>query len=93
MKSKTNKRIHQISTESGKNVIATDDHPFYTPDGMAKLKNIKQGEMVAILPFTGVDFKEPPDKTILKEKDILKLPLKKNLSQTIDELKKEVYYH
>ena len=88
MKFKTKKKIYQIITEEEKKIIATEDHPFYTPNGMSKLKNIGKNEQVAVLPFTGVEFTKPSDKTILSEKDILKLPVKKNLSQIVNELKK-----
>jgi tRNA-splicing ligase RtcB len=88
MKSKTKKKIYSLLTKNGKRIIATEDHPFYTPDGMIPLKNIKVGEMVAIFPFDGVKFSQPSNKTIVTEEDIAKLPLKKDVSQTISELKK-----
>ena len=88
MKSKTKKNIYEIFTESGKKIIATEDHPFYTPNGMVPLKNIKENDMIAILPFKGIKFSKPEDKVILTKNDILNLPLNKNFKQTINELNK-----
>ncbi|MEA3457528.1 MAG: intein-containing RctB family protein [Candidatus Thermoplasmatota archaeon] len=88
MKSKTKKKIYNALTKSGKKIIATGDHPFYTPDGMVPLKDIKEGEMVAIFPFDGIEFSQPSNKNIVTEEDISKLPLNKDVSQTINELKK-----
>lgn len=88
MKFKTKKEIYNVLTKSGKNIIATGDHPFYTPDGMVPLKNIKEGEMVATFPFDGIEFSQPSNKTIVTEEDISKLVLDKDVSQTINELKK-----
>ncbi|RLF33451.1 MAG: RNA-splicing ligase RtcB [Thermoplasmata archaeon] len=88
MKFKTKKRIYQVITESGKKITATEDHPFYTPNGMVKLKHIEKNEKIAVFPFTGVKFTKPRDSVIISEKDVLKLPMRKDLSQVINELKK-----
>jgi len=88
MKSKTKKNIFEIITESGKKITATEDHPFYTSNGMVRLKNIKENDMIAILPFKGIKFSKPDENVILTKNDILNLPLNKNFKQTIDELNK-----
>ncbi|MBS3748352.1 MAG: intein-containing RctB family protein [Candidatus Thermoplasmatota archaeon] len=88
MQFETEKKIYEVSTESGEKIIATEDHPFYTPNGMIPLNEIKNPGMIAVYPFEGVDYSKPADEVIISEEDILNLPLKKNLSQTIDELKK-----
>ena len=88
MKFKTKKNIFRLTTESEREIIATEDHPFYTPNGMIDLKKIEKDEMIAVLPFVGVEYSTPTNKIILSDKDIFELPFKKNLSQTIDELKK-----
>ena len=86
--------MYEILTESGKKITATEDHPFYTPNGMVPLKNIRENEMVAIFPFDGIEFSQTSDKVILTEKDILNLPHNKNFTQTIEELKKRnSFYH
>jgi len=88
MKFKTKKKIYEILTRCGKKIIATEDHPFYTPKGMVPLRDIKVGGNIAIYPFEGIEYEKPSEDIILTKEDILKLPLDKNLSQTICELKK-----
>jgi len=64
--------VFSLKTSTGKEIIATGDHPFYTPDGMKKLVNLNIGEKVAINPFQGVSFDPPSDKIIISEFDIKK---------------------
>ncbi len=80
-------RVFRVKTETGREIIATEEHPFFTPKGMVELKHFN-GEKIAVYPFTGVEFEEPSEKTIIGKKDIEKLSLKKNLKQSIDELEK-----
>jgi tRNA-splicing ligase RtcB len=84
----TKKKIYRVTTESGKKICATEDHPFYTPSGMIRLKDIQKGKYVAVYPFIGVDYQQPSAHIIITEEDLLKLPLDKNKSASILELKK-----
>ena len=88
MKFKTKKNICEVITECGERIIATDDHPFYTPDGMVPLKDIDDKGLIAVYPFKGVEFSEPLDDIIISDEDIQSLPIRKDLSQTVNELKK-----
>ena len=88
MQFETKKKIYEVLTESGEKIIATEDHPFYTPNGMVPLKDIQDPGMIAVYPFEGVEYSKPSEESIVSEEDILNLPLEKNLSQTIHELKK-----
>ncbi len=88
MKFKTKKRILKIFTESNRTITATSDHPVYTNKGMKPLHKIGLNENIAVLPFSGVNYEQPSNDLILSEEDILNLPLKKNMSQTVRELKK-----
>jgi len=88
MKFHTKKKIYEVITESGEKIIATEDHPFYTPKGMIPLNEISTSEQIAVFPFEGVNFEKPTDTVIATENDIISLPLKKNLTQTLKELKK-----
>ncbi|MHB1908190.1 MAG: peptide chain release factor aRF-1 [Nitrososphaerales archaeon] len=42
--------VYRITTESGRSLIATEDHPFFTRDGWKKLEQISLEELVAIYP-------------------------------------------
>jgi len=43
--------VIRIRTRSGKELSATPDHPFYTPDGMKQLSEISEGDRIALFPF------------------------------------------
>jgi tRNA-splicing ligase RtcB (3'-phosphate/5'-hydroxy nucleic acid ligase) len=88
MKSKTDKKILKVITETGLEITTTEDHPFFTNIGMKPLKKIVKGDEIAVLPFEGVEYKKPSDSLILDEKSILNLNIKKDLSYTVNELKK-----
>ncbi|MFH1100934.1 MAG: intein-containing RctB family protein [Methanobacteriota archaeon] len=88
MRFPTKKSICEVSTESGKRLVSTEDHPFYTPAGMIPLKDLAVGDRVAVNPFEGVEFYEPSDTLIVTEEDISRCPFKKQITQVIAELKK-----
>lgn len=75
LKRKPDNKVLKVTTKSGKNIVATEDHPFYTRDGMVELKNLSQGSEVAIYPFEGVSYEEPGDEIIIAEKDIRRILL------------------
>ena len=48
----TNKKIYKITTISGREIVATDDHKFMTTNGWTELQNMSINEtMIGILPF------------------------------------------
>lgn len=60
-------RVYRIFTESGNQITATEDHPFLTPKGMVPLKELRKGDKVAVFPFEGVEYEEPPKRMIVDE--------------------------
>jgi len=70
------KKVYRMRTKTGKEIIATEDHPFYTKDGMKELKRIKVNEAVALYPFEGVEYREPSEEIIVDERKIERLLLK-----------------
>jgi tRNA-splicing ligase RtcB len=76
LKKKSRNKILKIRTETGKEIIATEDHPFYTKDGMRPLHNLSLGDEVALYPFEGIEYNSPGDKILLSAEDIKKLLLK-----------------
>ena len=75
LKRKPYNRVFKVTTKRGSKIIATEDHPFYTRDGMVELKNLSQGSEVAIYPFEGVPYEKPSDEIIIEEKDIRRILL------------------
>jgi len=48
----TNKKIYKITTISGREIVATDDHKFMTTNGWVEVQNMSINEtMIGILPF------------------------------------------
>lgn len=82
-------KVFRIKTEAGYEVIATEDHPFFTKQGMKFLRNIDiTKENVSVYPFKGIDYEEPSDEIIITKEDIKKLPIVKNKTQAVKELEK-----
>jgi len=75
LKRRASNKVYRIDTKTGQNIIATEDHPFYTRDGMKSLGNLSEGEGVAIYPFEGIPYETPGDEIILSEEDVEKLLL------------------
>ena len=78
-------RIFKITTKTGKKIVATEEHPILTPNGLKLMKNISIEDKVAIMPFDGVEYEEPSDKIIINEEDIKKIG---GSDRTIKNLKK-----
>lgn len=88
MQFRTKKEILEITTACGKKIIATADHPFYTPSGMIPVKDINVQGKIAVYPFEGVSYEPPSDDLIITEKEILHLPIDTYLNPIVQELKK-----
>ncbi len=82
------KSVYRISTEAGYEVKATDDHPFWTKEGMIPLKDLTNTDEIAIYPFEGIPYEKPSDQIIVDEKDIERLNLDFDNKSIIQELKK-----
>ncbi len=66
-KLKPHGKIFKIITKTKKEIIATDDHPFLTQDGLKTINEIETGNRVAILPFSGIEYEYPLDHIIVDE--------------------------
>ncbi len=62
--------VYRLRTESGREIIATGDHPFWTPDGMVTLARLAPGSLVAVWGFDGVPYEAPSDDIILTRSDV-----------------------
>ena len=87
------RRTYRLTTESGRSIVATEDHPFQTPKGWVRLGQLKKGDFVCVLPVADI---APEDKgagtaehkVILTEESLHKMQSPpKNLSLTIRRLK------
>ncbi|MFO8099863.1 MAG: RtcB family protein [Salinibacter sp.] len=70
LKHRPNQPVYRLRTAGGDEVLATGDHPFWTPDGMTDLDALAPGDRVARHPFEGVPYKAPGDEVLVNEDDI-----------------------
>ena len=76
LKQKPCTAVLNIITETDRQITATSDHPFYTKDGMKEMGKLENGDEVAIYPFEGVEYEEPPPSIIIDKENIRNLLLK-----------------
>jgi tRNA-splicing ligase RtcB len=67
---KKSDNILKIKTDSGFEISATAEHPFFTKNGMKKIGEINNGEEVLLYPFEGVEYESPKEDILVSEKDI-----------------------
>ena len=70
LKHRPNQPVYRLRTTGGDAVLATGDHPFWTPDGMTNLGDLAPGDRIARHPFEGVSYEEPSDRVLVSEADI-----------------------
>lgn len=62
--------VCRLTTETGDQIVATADHPFWTPYGMRLLEALRPGDRIALYPFEGVEYEEPADRVLVDEADV-----------------------
>jgi tRNA-splicing ligase RtcB len=67
---RTDKAVYRLRTQSGREIVATEDHPFWTPDGMTPLGELAIEREVAVHGFDGVPFERPSDDIIVTQADV-----------------------
>lgn len=63
-------RVLEICTASGRRLVCTEDHLCLTPEGMREAGTLGAGARLAMLPFTGVEYEEPPRDVLVSEEQI-----------------------
>jgi tRNA-splicing ligase RtcB len=76
LKQKSKSKVYRVKTLSGKTIISTGEHPFYTKDGMREIKKLSVGEVVGIYPFKGIDYQTPSSEVIVDKSRIIDYLLK-----------------
>ncbi|MBI3036933.1 hypothetical protein HYY73_04250 [Candidatus Woesearchaeota archaeon] len=77
----------QLTTDTGRQLIATGDHPIYTNNGKIDLSKLRVGDKVVVMPLDPVKY-EVSDKEILTEKDVVvNVPEGSNAERVVSELK------
>src|ERR1700756_3912024 len=62
--------LEVVTEETGRRIICSADHPFYTSLGILDAKSLKRGDKVIVLPTPGVE-QEPSHETVLTDGNIL----------------------
>ena len=70
LKRRPDRPVYRLHTTGGNEILATGDHPFWTPDGMTDLDDLVPGDRVARHPFEGVPYEAPGDEVLVDEEDI-----------------------
>ena len=70
LKRRPDQPVYRLRTTGGDNILATGDHPFWTPDGMTDLDDLAPGDRLARRPFEGVPYETPGDDVLVEEADI-----------------------
>jgi tRNA-splicing ligase RtcB len=83
------RNILRVRTLLGHELLATEDHPFLTQDGMVPLGEVgRRKSKIAVYPFMGVEYEKPNEFSIVAENDILALRIPANCELLCKELKK-----
>ncbi|MCD6539144.1 MAG: RtcB family protein [Candidatus Omnitrophica bacterium] len=90
LKQKPKSKVYKIKTETGKEITATSDHPFFTKEGMKEVSKLREEEEIALYPFEGVDYENPSWEEILTEEKIKNtlISLGKNRGNAISQILK-----
>ncbi|MEW6547275.1 MAG: RtcB family protein [Bacillota bacterium] len=62
--------VFKVTTESGREIVATADHPFLTRKGMVALGDLDISDAVSVYPFEGVPYEQPGDEILVTEVDV-----------------------
>ena len=62
--------VYRLRTTSGDEIMATADHPMWTPDGMVEAGELAPGDRVGRHPFEGVPYEAPGDAVLVDADDI-----------------------
>jgi tRNA-splicing ligase RtcB len=60
-------QVFRLVTETGREIRATADHPFWTEDGMTPLERLNPGDRLASYPFRGVRYEAPSSAALVTE--------------------------
>ena len=70
MKRRPDEPVLRIRTAGDDEIMATTDHPVWTPDGMRDAGDLAPGDRVARRPFEGVPYEDPGDAVLVAADDV-----------------------
>ena len=87
LKQPNDKRAYRVRTKLGYEVLATEDHPFLTPNGMIEVSKLRTDDQVAVHGFEGIPYEAPEDFNIVSESKIMRLDIPANNRSAVQELR------
>ncbi|NPA27111.1 MAG: RNA-splicing ligase RtcB [Chloroflexi bacterium] len=60
-------QVYRLRTAGGASIFATEDHPFWTPNGMVKARDLREGDLIARYPLEGVPYEPLGEQLVLSE--------------------------
>jgi DNA-directed RNA polymerase beta subunit len=87
----TENKMYKIRTISGREIIATDNHSFFTPDGFKEVKHFNQSTLIGVDLGSGRQVDVPEKVKILDVRDFIDTCIKYKYNQrSIDKFIKEL---
>ncbi len=80
------KKCYRIVTETGREIIATEDHPFYTSEGVKPAGKLEVGDEAIVYPMEFPEVVER-DEIVLREEDIVEVAKNCKIKKILRELK------
>lgn len=72
------RRSFELVVESGRKILATEDHPFWTPRGWVRLGEIKRGDLVGVVPIADLNPRIKPhegaSRIVVDEASLRRIP-------------------
>ena len=86
---KQNDKVYRIKTkETGREITATQDHPFYTDKGVIDLKDLKISNRVAVYPYDSIEYEHSDTLLVDKNKIEEVAPYNTKFSKVYKELER-----
>jgi len=78
--------LEVVAEETGRRIVCSADHPFFTSVGVVEARRLKLGDKVIVMPVPGVE-KQPSRGGVLTDKDILEnIPPSSRSNRIVSEL-------
>ena len=58
------RKTYRLTTESGRSIVATEDHPFKTTRGWVRLGLLREGDLVGVLPLADIELPASSQTTV-----------------------------
>jgi peptide chain release factor 1 len=87
------RKVYRITVESGRSIVATEDHPFFTPKGWRNAGDIRSGDLLCVYPTDDLETDSHQEKrnraTLVDESTLGRLAGEtRNIERAIKMLKK-----